>query len=296
MSRILRILLTLCIFVGGTIFIVHSFMRSSAPQQVAQPPDPAVVPSRVYGKVEPAGREVLVSSPFTKKVVKVYVQEGDRLKKGQKLVSLEGDLEEAQFHVVAAKVESFRRALAISQDNLRRKESLFKKNADTEYAYTQARLQAELDASNLALAEKEVELARVQLGLLELESPIDGLLYKFDVRLGETLTAGDSSKIILGSENLWVRLSVEAFWMDRVNLGDVYKIFKTETNELIGTGEVISKVPYLGRRNFRTEDDQERFDTKYQDVILKLQKDTQNVPLGLSVVAELLPPSPQDKK
>jgi len=198
--------------------------------------------------------------------------------------------------VALARVESMRRALAISQDILRRRERLFAKNADTEYSYTQAKLQIDLDLSNLALAEKEVDLVKAQLGQLELRSPVNGVLHKFDVRLGETLALEDTSKIILGSADLWVRLSVETFWTDRVRLGDRYDVFDSETNAPIGQGEVISKAPYLGRRDFRTEDDQERFDTKYMDVILRLDTTKEKVPLGLSVVAVLRPPASTEKE
>jgi hypothetical protein len=43
----------------------------------------------------------------------------------------------------------------------------------------------------------------------------------------------------------------------------------------------------MGRRNFRTEDSQERFDTKFQEVVLELVSSKEDVPIGLSVIAEL---------
>ncbi len=41
------------------------------------------------------------------------------------------------------------------------------------------------------------------------------------------------------------------------------------------------RVPYMGRRNYRTEDLQERFDTKFQDVILELKPEKKDIPIGL---------------
>jgi multidrug efflux pump subunit AcrA (membrane-fusion protein) len=296
MKKIIKIVFYSAIAVAGIFFIIRTLSQSSSPPQVSQPPDLSRAPARVYGKVEPAGREVFVASPVTRKIVRIHVKEGSPVKLGQILLSLESEVEKAQLQVALAKVESIRKALAIDQDILRRRENLYTKDADTEYAFTQAKLKVELELSNLALAEKEVELVKAQLGQLVLRSPIDGLIYKFDVRLGETLTPNDTSKIILGPAELWVRLSVEAFWMGRVGIGDRYEIFESETNALVGKGEVIAKAPYLGRRNFRTEDDQERFDTKYMDVILKLEETGAKVPLGLSVVAMLPPPALPEKK
>jgi len=278
----------IAIVVGSALsFIVYAFVKSSPPPQPVKPPVLADSPARVYGVIEPAGREVFVSPPVTKEVVHIYVQEGDMVKKGQPLCLLENEVELAQLHLAQAKVEASEKALAISQDEMKRKKTLYAKNVDSEYAYTQSLLRVELDSSNLIVAGKEVKLAKARLEQLELKSPIDGIVYKFDLRLGETFSAGDNSRIILGSPGLWIRLFVEAFWMNRVRIGSRYKIYNTETNEYLGIGQVTYLAPYMGRRNFRTEDVQERFDTKFQEVVLLLKSEKNNIPIGLSIVAEL---------
>ncbi len=80
--------------------------------------------------------------------------------------------------------------------------------------------------------------------------------------------SGDNTRIIVGSPELWVRFFIESFWMDRIALGSRYKIYHSETNEYLGSGQVMYRAPYMGRRDFRTEDVQERFDTKFQEVVL----------------------------
>jgi multidrug efflux pump subunit AcrA (membrane-fusion protein) len=282
------IIFTILLIVGSlSSFIVYSFVKSSPPLQAVKTPLLAESPARVYGTVEPAGREVFVSPPVTKEVMQVYVKEGDRVIKGQKLCSLDNDVELSQLRLAEAKVEAAKRALAISRDEMKRKKNLFDKNVDSEFVYTQSRLRVELDFSNLRVARKEAELAKSRLEQLELKSPIDGIVYKFDVRLGETLSSGDNSRIIIGSPDLWVRFYVESFWLGRISLGTSYNIFHSETGEHLGSGEVIYKAPYVGRRDFRTEDTQERFDTKFQEVVLSLKREKDNIPIGLSVVAEL---------
>jgi RND family efflux transporter MFP subunit len=268
-------------------FIVSVFVRSAAPPEVAEPPVLTESPARIYGVVEPAGREVFVSPPVTKRVIKIYVKEGDMVKREQVFCSLENDIEMAQLQLAQAKVESARRTLSLSQDDNRRKKNLYDTNVEAESEYIKALLKMELDQSSLTVARREVELAKASLAQLELKSPIDGKVYKFDVRLGETLSAGDNSRIIVGAPGLWVRLFVESFWLERIEKGGQYKIFHSETNEYLGEGTVIHSAPYMGRRNFRTEDSQERFDTKFQEVVLSLESQKDTIPLGLSVVAEL---------
>jgi multidrug efflux pump subunit AcrA (membrane-fusion protein) len=233
----------------------------------------------VYGTIEPAGREVFVSPPQTKEVVRIFVKEGDTVKEGQALCVLDSEVELAQLQAARARIEAAKKVLAISQDDMKRKKDLYAKKVDSEFRYTQARLQVELEQSNIAVALKEAALVRSRIEQLELKSPIDGKVYKCDVRLGETLSAGDNTRIIL--------LFVEAYWKDRVTLGSEFSIYNSETDEQIGVGKVIFKAPYMGRRNFRTEDSQERFDTKFQEVVLELMSSKEDVPIGLSVIAEL---------
>ena len=92
---------------------------------------------------------------------------------------------------------------------------------------------------------------------------------------------------MLGSPDYWVRLYVESFWVDRVRKGMTCEIVDAETGEHVGTGTVIMTSPYLGRRGFRTEDVNERFDVGYQQVVLDLKTDRHRLPLGLSVFADL---------
>ena len=276
------------IIVGVLInFMFTSFVKSSKPPQVAKPPVLPETPARVYGKIEPAGREVYVSPPMTKRVVAIYVKEGDMVKKGQALCSLESEVETAQVNLTLSKIESAKKTLEITQDDFKRKKNLYVQKTDSEFSYTQSRLKSELDANSIAVAEREAQLAKARLEELQLKSPVDGMVYKFDVRLGETLAAGDNTRIILGAQDLWVRLFVESYWLDRVKPGAQYKVYNSETNKLIGSGKVVFALPYVGRRDFRTEDSQERFDTKFQEVVLALDDKQGEAPIGLSVMAVL---------
>lgn len=288
MKKLLTSATIILITVIGLTFILYSLMISSAPPKAAEPPVLSESPARVYGAVEPAGREVFVSPPLTKEVVQIFVKEGDAVRRGQILCQLDNDVERAELALAEAKVASAEKTIDITADDMSRKKTLYAQKVDSEFGYTQARLQKELDISNLRVALREVELATTHLKELELTSPIDGRVYKFDVRLGETLAAGDNTRIIVGPRDLWVRFFVESFWMDRITPGSRYKICHSETNEYLGSGQVLYKAPYMGRRDFRTEDVQERFDTKFQEVVLSFTPEKDGIPIGLSVVAELV--------
>ena len=279
------VLITMCI--AGLIFILSSLKKSSAPPQVAPPQKLADAPMRLYGMVEPEGREVLVGPTMSKRVVEVFVKEGDAVKTGQRLCTLDSNVEQEQVNLAESRMALAQKSLELSNDDLNRTRSLYAKQVDSEYKFTQAQLQNAMELKRLKVAGSELDVTKAKFEETVLRSPIDGVVYKFDVRIGETMQAGDNSKIILGATQLWVRLAVESFWKDRVKADAVFKVYDSETRQYLGTGSVVRRVPYMGRRNYRTEDLQERFDTKFQDVILGLKPDRENIPIGLSVVAEL---------
>jgi multidrug efflux pump subunit AcrA (membrane-fusion protein) len=271
----------------GLAFILCNLYKSSRPPKVTEPPDLNRSPARVYGRVEPAGGEVYVSPNVTRAVKDVLVEEGDRVSEGQVLCVQENDVESAQVRVAEARIAALRKAAELSADTFKRNQDLYADGRISEYEYTQAKLRSELDARDLNVAYGELALARAGLKQLELTSPIEGVVYKLDVRLGETLAAGDNTRIVVGPTDLWVRLYVESFWVGRVKKGATYKVYDSETGDFIGLGTVIRQSPYLGGREFQSDDLQERFDVKFQEVIMRLEPEKKNVPLGLNVVAEL---------
>jgi len=287
MKKLLKIGVLVVVILAGSVFIISSFLKASRPPQAAQPPDISRTPVKVFGVIEPAGREVFVSPPLTRRIEAVHSAEGDTVIRGQLLAQMENSVERAQVELAKTKIDLARKAIELEDDDAKRSLQLYKKNIDSEYTYVQARLQKELEEKRLAIARDELSLAQAQFEQTMLRSPINGVVYKLDIRLGETLAAGDNSRIILGEQGYWARLWVESFWRDRISPESLYTLYDSETRQKIGTGKFLKKTPYMGRRDFRTEDLQERFDTKFQEVILEVSPNSETLPIGITVIAEL---------
>jgi len=287
MKQKIKVLLLLVIVVFGLVFIFNSLRRSSMPPLMATEADYQTAAVRVYGTVEPEGREVFVCPPFTRRVTEICVREGDHVKKGQRLCVLENSVEQREVDLAETRVALAQKTLILTKDDLDRSTKLYRKKVDSEYRYTQAKIKYQLDLKRIKVANSELDLAKAKFEQTILRSPVDGRVYKLDVRKGETLTQNDTDRIVVGSEKLWIRLSVESFWRDRVKPGMVCTVYDTETNEKLGTGEILYKLPYMGRRDFRTEDLQERFDTKFQEVLVRFRPDKKEIPMGLSVIAHI---------
>ncbi|MBN2465705.1 efflux RND transporter periplasmic adaptor subunit [candidate division WOR-3 bacterium] len=266
-------------------FVVFAVVRSAPRKSAPVPPEPAASRARIYGTIEPLGGPVYVAAGVPRSIVRIAVREGDTVKAGQTLVLLEGAVEEAQVRAALDRAAAAEKAAALSRDAYQRAAGLFATKGVSEQDYRQALLKAGLDSANAAAAEADAALARAQLEQLTLKSPVDGVVYKLDVQLGQTLAAGDDSRIIVGAAGQQARMFVESFWLGRLKVGASHKVFDSETNRELGTGRVVSLSPYVGGRTVRTDDIRERFDAEYQIAVLEL--DTAGLPLGLNVVAEI---------
>ena len=289
MAKKIRSVLIWVVVIVVVFFVGFAVKRSAPVKSAPVPPKLADAPARVYGTVEPLGGAVYVSAQVPRAVARIAAREGDTVKAGQPLVVLESAVEGAQVHAAFDRAAAAEKAYAISREAYERAAGLFTSKGISEQEFRQALLKAGLDSANYGAAQADAELARAQLEQLTLKSPVGGIVYKLDLRLGQTLAAGDDSKITVGSPRQQARMFVESFWLGRLKVGDNCKVFDSETGRELGTGRAVSLSPYVGGRTVRTDDVKERFDAEYQVVVLEL--DTAGLPLGLNVVAGIAVPS-----
>lgn len=275
------------VIAAAVVFIVYALTRAAPKPRPAEPVEPATSPARVYGRVEPLGGEVFVAPPLTREVAALLVAEGDRVFDGQTLCVLESRVESAALAAAEARVAAQERAWQLSRDSYKRGLGTHAAKGVSDYELNQLRLRQELDSVTLVAARREAEGQKARLEQLTLRAPVTGRVYKLDVRLGQTLQAGDNTSIILGADCWQVRLYVESYWANRVKPGAKFRLRDAETLADIGFATVVRKAPYLGTRQVRTEDNRVRLDVDVQEVIAELDRPGQELPLGLYVLAEL---------
>lgn len=253
-------------------FILSSLRKASAPYEKGKTPSLEDSPIRIYGRVEPLGREVFVGPQRAKKITKIYVREGQYLKKGDILLELDSEVEAQAYNLALSKVAEYQRRLDLVLDDLRRKQELLKEEIIPEFNVTQKRLEVRLLEQQIEVAKQEAELRKKELETLTLRAPVDGFVYKLDVRIGELFTPENYERIIIGKPQKQVRLFVESFWIDRVKVGDKFRVIDAENNREVGVAKVVYISEYVGARDFRTEDALERIDTKYAQAIVEFER------------------------
>lgn len=125
---------------------------------------------------------------------KIYVDEGQMVKKGQLMFQImpliyEAETQKAQAEANFAKIEYFNAKL-LADSNIISKNQL-------------ALVKAKYDK-----AKAELSLSQVHLGFTEIRAPFDGIMDRFQVRLGSLVNEGDLLTTLSDNSKLWVYFNV----------------------------------------------------------------------------------------
>ena len=161
---------------------------------------------------------------------KIFIDEGQFVKKGQLLFQIQPTIYEAETQSAKSTVTSEQSEVlsAAAEVEFARVEyanvkALADKNivSPNEAALAEAKLQkakAELERAKAGLSksEAELQLAQTHLGFTQIRAPFDGIVGKFeDVRLGSLLDEGELLTTLSDNSKMWVYFNVpEAEYLD----------------------------------------------------------------------------------
>ncbi len=160
------------------------------------------------GQIKPAV-EVKVSAQVAGKIIRIYVKEGDHVKKGQLLVELDpqkykASVERAQSSLLAAKANEKK-----AKSDLDRTKELYQKHLVSEADLEAAEANYEAAVSNRMQAEASLKEAQDALDKTMLYASMDGMVTKVNKEEGEmTLGAQFQEDVILVVSDLSVMEAV----------------------------------------------------------------------------------------
>jgi RND family efflux transporter MFP subunit len=173
------------------------------------------------GTVEPrVGAEVRVGSQVSGVVERLAVEVGDRVERGDLLVTLRDDAQRAAVAALAAELEAAEAERGLAAAQLVRAEAL-----------RELLPPADLDAAQRTLAVRRAEIARlgarldearIALGYTEIRAPIAGTVASVSTQVGETVAASFAAPTfvtIVDLERLEIRASVDETDIGRVRIG-----------------------------------------------------------------------------
>jgi membrane fusion protein, multidrug efflux system len=145
----------------------------------------------VSGSIRPVNYAV-VKSRVGAEVAQVHVQDGERVKRGQVLVTLDAADARARHDSQAAALAEARARLTLAQKNQASNRDLLDRKFISQNAYDSTQSSAEVAAAAVKSAEAQVAIVRRQLEETTIRSPIDGVVAKRWVQVGERIAEQQS--------------------------------------------------------------------------------------------------------
>jgi len=223
------------------------------------------------GKIQ-ARTTVNISSQSMGRVTRLAIEEGDRVKQGQFLVEIDprsmrsqverGDAAlSAQYTAVAqarVQLESAKTQLALARDTLKRQQELWKDQLTTREALDRAENEVKvrerevesreagitMESTRVRQSAADLANARYNLGLLSIEAPIDGIVTRRNIELGENVMIGtmnNAGTVLLTIADMSIieaELEVDETDIPTVSMGQVAKVTIDALPDRTFTGKV----------------------------------------------------------
>ncbi len=136
---------------------------------------------------------VNVGSQVSGTVVELKADFNDHVKAGQVLLKLDPTIFNAQIRQSEASLASAQASLRLAQANYERNERLVKQNYISSLQLDQSRRELDVARANIKLSEAQLERTRADLNNSVIRAPIDGVVIKRTIDLGQTVAASFST-------------------------------------------------------------------------------------------------------
>ncbi|MDH7511380.1 MAG: efflux RND transporter periplasmic adaptor subunit [Clostridiales bacterium] len=184
------------------------------------------------------------------KIARIYVNEGDRVAKGQVLAELDTQAIELQLKQAEAAFAVAQARYNDSRTNLDRMERLFKEKAVSDQQYEQVRLAFDASKAQLDQAQAAVNLARHSLNVAIMKAPFSGIIASKNADVGDVINpmmgafSGGSGGVLtlVDFSRIKIRVDVSPSEITRVKKGQpaILRVPSLPEHEFRGTITVIN--------------------------------------------------------
>ncbi|MFP5287742.1 MAG: efflux RND transporter periplasmic adaptor subunit [Thermoanaerobaculia bacterium] len=171
--------------------------------------------------VAPVTSEVAVRMPG--RVGKVFADEGERVRRGQPLLTLETEYLSLELKRADAEVARAKASAADAERDFMRKEELIAKGSVARAAYDRSQSAYEAARAGVAAAEAARDLARQRLADAVLHSPISGVVAERRADAGERLGDSSVAYVIVQTSPLKLRFQLPERYLARVKRGQAVR-------------------------------------------------------------------------
>jgi membrane fusion protein (multidrug efflux system) len=152
------------------------------------------------GRVE-AVQRVEIKARITGYLEKISFKEGDQIKEGASLYSIERDLFEAGVEQAEGSLDRSKASKTLTEVQLQRAEDLLAKQAGTQVARDQAYAADQSAKGQVMIDEANLKTAKVNLGYTEITSPISGKVGKTNITKGNVVSPDSGPLTVIVSQD-----------------------------------------------------------------------------------------------
>jgi len=250
------------------------------------------------GRVEPETKVTSVGSEVNGVIQKIYVHAGDSVKKGQLLVELRHDYEDAKLAQINSKtaaqnaeiknVQAQMTSARINTANLKtryeRMQRMFESGAETRQNFDNAkaefeqadkdieRLNAALQSAQSKLTEinADAKVTAVDIQRRKVKAPSDGMVLTMDLTEGSAATNEMPLFDFAPNAPLTVLCEVDELWVNRIKMAQKATIRTQGMDDILAEGEVIYLSPYLKKKSLFSDNSANMEDRRVREVRIRL--------------------------
>lgn len=182
--------------------------------------------------------QVTISSQIPGRIIKLYIHEGDHVKKGQLLVQLDSsdyvarirqarvNLKEAELGIQLAQVRMEQAKINYDRAEKQYKAKLIPKAKfqNLKKAYEGTRVEVELAKAKVPVIHSSLHTLKTSLSHTSIYAPMDGVAAKRWVLAGDVVSPGQGIFTVFGTKKLWVTTMLPENNLHQIILGDTAEI------------------------------------------------------------------------
>lgn len=186
--------------------------------------------------------EKIISSKFMGLIKKVYVKEGDFVKKGDPLYSIDSSNIDSLKKEALFNKEMLENTLANIKLNYERYKRLYEKDLVAKYELEQLKLQLDNTNKLLNIAKAKIKEVNTQYEYLNIKASNNGLIIKKSIKEGEIAIPSISAFILTDLDSLKIKTSIPESALQKVKIGTKVKVF-IESLAFQTEGKISSIIP-----------------------------------------------------
>ena len=251
-------------------------------------------------RIEPAAKISPIGAESAGKIVQIHVQEGQIVKKGTLLLTLDQSLDAAQIQQsdarlatrqqrvksLEAKIAAIELKISLADTERLRDRRLADAQAGTQKAAFDSEsiynnLRADLTIAKADLAEAKASIGEVEternysqklLDKKNIYAPADGMVLNWDVKIGQAVSIGSKLADFAPVGDLIATTEVDELYAMKVKKGQRVVINIQGTTDQLSTGTVIYCAPFLSKKSIFNDRADNLEDRRVREVRVRIDQ------------------------